>query len=104
METEFLQRTFLGNTVENYIWVSSIILIGLIFKQVISKLFSWILFRIFKRYSGAITIEQFHNLLKKPFSIFILLVIGYVAFNQLTFPEEWRIGPEHQFGVRMVIQ
>jgi len=104
MSTEFLNRTFLGNTVENYFWVAGIILVGLIFKQIISKLFSFILFRLFKRYSGSVTIEEFHNLLKRPFSIFFLLVIGYIAFSHVTFPEEWRVGPEERFGVRMVIQ
>ena len=83
LSTEFLNQTFLGNTVENYIWVAGIILVGLIFKQLISKLFSFVLFRIFKRYSGGVTIKEFHDLLKTPFSNFILLVIGYVAFSYI---------------------
>src|SRR4030095_2064621 len=104
MTTEFLQRTFLGNTVEEYLWVTGIILLGVIFKKIISKLFSIVLFRIFQRYSGGVTSQEFHDLLKKPFSFFFLLIIGFIAFNQLSFPVEWKIGSEEKFGVRMFIQ
>lgn len=47
--------------------------------------------------------QEFHDLLKKPFAILFLLAIGYVAFNYLSFPENWNIVPEDKFGVRMVI-
>jgi len=104
MESEFLQRTFLGNAVENYLWVLGILLVGVIFKKIISKLFSIILYRIFKRYSGTVTAQEFHDLLKKPFSFFFLLIIGFIAFDHLTFPVDWKLGPEEKFGLRMVIQ
>lgn len=103
ISSEFLSRTFLGNTVQDYIWFAGIIIVGLIFKQLISKLFSVLLFRIFKRYSGGVTVQEFHDLLKRPFSVFLLLIIGFIAFNQLSFPVEWKVGPEEKFGARMII-
>lgn len=103
MNPDFLNRTFLGNTVENYLWLTGIIIAGLIFKRLFSKLFSLILFRIFKKYSTDVTAQEFHDLLKKPFAVFFLLIIGYIAFNHISFPAEWRIGPEEKFGVRMII-
>ncbi len=103
MSPEFLHRTFLGNPVENYLWLAGIILVGFIFKQIFSKLFTALVYRFIKRYSGNVTMQEFHDLLKKPFSFFFLLIIGYVAFNYFTFPEEWKVAPEDKFGVRMVI-
>jgi len=104
MNSDFLNRTFLGNTVENYFWLAGIILAGLIFKTLFSRIFSIVLFRVFKKYSNDVTVQEFHDLLKKPFSIFFLLIIGYIAFNYISFPAAWRVGPEEKFGVRMIIQ
>ncbi len=103
MTTEFLNRTFLGNTVESYIWFAAIILVGLIFKKIISKLFTLVLFRSMKKYSGKVTSQEFHDLLKKPFSLLFILIIGFIAVNYLSFPPEWNIATEEKFGVRMVI-
>lgn len=100
---EVLNRVFLGNTVSTYLLLGGIILAGLIFRQLISKIFSFFLFRIVKRYSGKVTSEELHDLLKKPFSIFFLLIIGYIAFKQIDFPVSWKLGPEEKFGVRMFI-
>ncbi len=103
MDSEFLNQTFLGNTVENYMWFAGIILGGLLFKQVLSKLVSSICYRLLKRYSAGVTIQQFHDLLKRPFSLVILLLIGFIAFNYLTFPAEWNVAPEEKFGLRLII-
>jgi|SRR5688572_5537030 len=103
MEVEFLNRTFLGNTLETYLWCLGILLVGFVFKQLISKVFSAILFRSFKKYSGEVSVEQFHNLLKKPFAFFFLLVIGYIAFDRLQFPIHWNLAPDDKFGLRMII-
>ena len=103
MSQDFLERTIFGNPVENYLWVLGIIAAGLLIKKFCSKLFSSLVFRIIKNHAGTVTMQEFHDLLKKPFSFFFLLIIGYVAFNHLTFPDEWRIAPEERFGVRMVI-
>ena len=86
MSQEFLDRTFLGNPVELYLWVIGILIAGLLIKRYCSKLFSRIVFQFIKRYSGSVTMQEFHDLLKKPFSFFFLLIIGYIAFNHLTFP------------------
>ncbi|MBL0342292.1 MAG: mechanosensitive ion channel [Bacteroidetes bacterium] len=103
LSTDFLSRTFLGNTVETYLWLGGILITGLLLKQLISKLFSFFLFKLVKRYSGGVTAEELHDLLKRPFTIFFLLIVGFIAFNQIDFPVSWKIGPEEKFGVRMVI-
>lgn len=99
----FLQRTFLGNTIETFCWFFGIILIGIIFQRLLSKLFALFVFRFLKRYSTGVGYEKLHALLKKPLGLFILLLAFYLAFDRLTFPLEWRIGPIEHFGLRMFI-
>lgn len=82
----FLDNTLAGNTVENYLWFIGILLAGLIFKKALSKLFSVSLFSLFKKVSGSATANEFHELLKKPFSLLMMLIVGYCAFIQLDMP------------------
>ncbi len=100
---EFLYRTFLGNTVQTYLIFAGILIVGLIFKQLISKLFSVFIFKLVKKYSGGVTSDNFHDLLKKPFSVFILLIIGFIAFKQIEFPAAWNVRSGDEFGIRMVL-
>jgi len=100
---DILQRTFLGNTLESYAWFAGIILAGLIFKKVVSKFFSGLLYRLFRRYGKHVGIEKFISLLTKPFSVFVMLITVYLAFNRLEYPESWQLVPEHQFGMRMLM-
>src|SRR5262245_27365902 len=103
MNSDFLQQTFLGNTIENYLWFAGILLTGFVFKILFSKFISKVVFRLLKKYSKGVSIETFVNLLTKPVSFFIMLIILFLAFNRLDFPEEWHIGPSEKFGVRMVM-
>lgn len=81
-----LDKTYFGNTVANYVWFAVILLAGLLFKRAISKVFSLSLFKLFQKVSGNATANEFHELLKKPFSLFMMLVVGYFAFIQLDYP------------------
>jgi MscS family membrane protein len=103
MPPDLLQRTFLDNTVESYLWCIGILLIGLLFKEFISRIFSRLIFKIFHRFSSGVTDQQFHHLLKKPFSFFFLLIIIYIAFSFLQFPPSWNIAPEDRIGLRMIL-
>ncbi len=103
MSTEFLNLNFLGNTVENYLWCFGIILFGIIFQRVLSRVFALLLYRIFKKYSGNVGVKEFQDLLHRPFATFVILVAGYIGFNYLQFPVNWNVAPEEKFGLRMVI-
>lgn len=100
---ETLQHTFLGNTFENYCWFGGIILTGLIFLRLLSKLLALGIFRFVKKYSTGVGSDKLMVLLKKPLNTFILLITFYLAFNRLDFPIEWHIGAIHNFGIRMVL-
>ena len=99
----FLQRTFLGNTLESYSWCIGIILIGLIFKKLVSKILTYFVFKFLQKYSNGIGYNQLLVLLVKPLGAFVFIVSLYFAFNSLDFPPEWNFAPINQFGLRMFI-
>jgi MscS family membrane protein len=79
-------------------------LLGIIFKRLLSKISSKLLFRLFKKYSDDVSWDKLFDLIRKPFSFLIVLIFAYIAFNQLAFPESWQLIPKSSFGVRMVIE
>lgn len=103
MQEYFLDHKFLGNTVENYLWFAGILIVGLIFKNLISKLFSYLFFNLLSKHFKTVGVDKFSELLARPFSFFVLVVIVYLAFDRLEFPQEWKLAPGHEFGVRLVL-
>jgi len=102
-EEEFLNREFLGNSVRQYFIAGGIILLGIIFRRLVSKLLSRILFKLFQRYSKGVSVEKFVALLTRPFSLCISLLILYLAFVQLRWPPDWKLASIEEFGLKMSI-
>lgn len=100
---EILSQKVLGNLVSSYCWFAGIILLGILFKKVISKLLTRLLFKAFKRYSKEVTVNEFLDLLTKPTGTFVMLITVYLAFDRLEFPLHWELMPKEQFGIRMVL-
>ena len=63
---EFLSQEWLGNTMEDYTWFIGAILLGLIFKRLISKYLSHLLFKIIKTKHSDLGVDKFDQLLTKP--------------------------------------
>jgi MscS family membrane protein len=103
MVYETFQRSFLGNTLENYCWFAGIIVVGLVFLRLLSKLLALGIFRFVKKYSTGVGSDKLLLLLKKPLNIFILLITLYLAFDRLDFPSEWHIVSAERFGVRLIL-
>lgn len=99
----FLQRTFLGNTLEAYCWFLGIALLGLIFKRLLSKGAAYAGYKLLHKHARNIGYDKFLGLVQKPLGIFILLVTFYLAFDRLEFPNAWNLVPIEQFGLRMVV-
>jgi MscS family membrane protein len=104
MDTDWLTRTFLGNTVEQFLWFFGILLAGIAFRTFIAYLFSRFLFEVLKKHSKEIGSQKLVELLKNPFGLFVIVSTLYFAFSCLSFPVEWQIGPSHHFGIRMFLQ
>jgi MscS family membrane protein len=83
----FLRTEFLNNTIENYVWFVGILLFGYLFKTLLSKLVSEIMFRLLKKYSQDVTKFDFKHLLIQPLEFLTFLFFIYIAFDRLNFPK-----------------
>lgn len=86
MDTSFFEEIFWGNTIKQYVLFGVIILLGLIFKRIISRLLSRLTFKLFKKFADEVNSETFIALLLKPIEFFISMVTLYTAINQLKHP------------------
>ncbi len=88
MDSTFFEQIFWGNTIQAYCWFVGIILLGLVFKKIVSRLLSRLLFILFKKFAANIKTETFVDLLLKPIAFFISVFSLFLAFNQLKHPLE----------------
>eukprot|EP01136_Pigoraptor_vietnamica_P007928 Opistho-1_new@42645 len=88
MAIQFFEQIFWGNTVLAYCLFVGIILLGLLFKRIVSRFFCRLLFNLFKKLADEVKIETFVALLLKPFEFFISLASLYLAIKQLKHPFE----------------
>lgn len=88
LDTAFLEQVFWGNTIKAYILFGGILLLGLIFKRVVSRLLSKLLFKLFARFSSQSHNDAFVALLVRPIEVFILLSTLFLSISQLSHPLE----------------
>jgi len=86
MDTEILLNNFLGNSIKDYIYFFGIILIGLIFKKLISKYLSNILYKVVGKKDNNVGIDKFDELLTKPIGFFIVLCFIYFGASYVSYP------------------
>ena len=99
----FLKSEYLGNSGMNYLLFISAIILGLLFKGLISRYLSRSLYKIIGRKEKRVGVEKFDELLTKPIAFFIILSAIYFGVNQLSFPEDWKIAPAEELGTRMIL-
>ena len=100
---EFLTIEFLGNSLQDYTWFISSILIGLIFKKLIANYLSNLLFRLIKRGNTDLGTKKFDELLTQPIGFFIMLIIIYLGSSHIQYPPEWNLVSENKIGLKMLI-
>jgi MscS family membrane protein len=83
---EYLAIEFLGNNLQEYIFFISTILIGLIFKKLLSKYLSHLLYKIIGKKGNSVGIDKFDQLLTKPLGLFVMLSVIYIGSTYLEFP------------------
>ena len=87
MDLEILSTNFFGNTLKDYIYFFSILLIGLIFKKLLSKYLSNILYKILgNKNNNNVGIDKFDELLTKPIGFLVMLCFFYFGTSYLDFP------------------
>lgn len=86
MNSEFLEHVIWGNTIRQYIVIVSILLIGLLFKRIISRGLSKLFFRVFKKFADQVNPETFISLLIRPVEFFLSVLTLFIALKQLKHP------------------
>ena len=103
-QLEFLQIEFLENSIKSYIIFGSILLLGLLLKSLISSYIRKIIYKLVGDKSNADGKSEFDHLLKKPLNYFLLIIIFYLSFNQLNFPESWNLVSSNEIGLKMILE
>ena len=100
----FLLQEFLGNTMQDYAFFIGAILLGLIFKKLISKYLSRLLFRTISSKNLNAEIDKFDALLTKPIGLCVMLSIIYVGSSHIEYPTIWNLAEESDVGLKMLIK
>ena len=103
METEFLLIEILGNTIQDYAWFLGAILVGFIFKKLISKYLSHLLFKVVGKKGAEVGIDKFDALLTKPIGLCIMLSIIYLGSSHIEYPSVWNLASENEVGLKMLV-
>lgn len=90
---KFLRTTFLYNPVENWLWFFGILIVGFLFKRILSVIVSKMVYRMMKKETKSVPVADFVNLLRSPVEFLLALFIIYAAVNEIVFPRKWRIIP-----------
>lgn len=100
---ETLEIKFLENPLREYLICVCILIAGFLFKRLFATLMSRQTFRIFRSITNNQYYDQFLLLLRTPFEQLFSLIVLYIAFSRLNFPEAWHIVGVEKFGLRWVI-
>lgn len=100
---EALNEVYFGNSLKNILLCVILLASGLLFKGFFARFLSWLTYKVFKRFSQEQFQKEFSNLVHKPFMHLVLLVIVYVAFHNIYFPDNWNFVPKSEFGIRWII-
>jgi len=88
---------------QDYAWFIGAILLGLIFRRLISKYLSRLLFKIISKKDSDIGADKFDALLTKPIGFCIMLLIIYLGSSNVQYPPEWNLVNEDEVGLKMII-
>ncbi|MBD2713584.1 mechanosensitive ion channel family protein [Microvirga sp. STR05] len=83
---EILHFRFLGNNVAAYLTCAGILVFGYLFKSLLSKLLSRLVFRFIRKRTEGVSEAQFQALLIDPMSIVVFFITIYLAFQVLDYP------------------
>ena len=104
MDTQLLQTEFLGNSIQDYCWFLGAIIVGLLFKKLISRYFSKLLYKLIGKKDSEIGVEKFNDLLSKPIGLFIMLSIIYLGASNIEYPLNWDLDSTPTFFALKVFE
>ena len=99
----FLKTEYLDNSVQNYLIFVVAIILGLLFKGLISRYLSHSLYKVIGKTEKRVGMEKFDKLLTRPIGFFIMLTLLYFGASYLEFPESWELVSGNKLGLKMII-
>ena len=103
METKFFNMEILGNTIQDYSWFFGAVLLGFIFKRLISKYLSHLLFKVLGKKGGEVGVEKFNALLNKPIGFCVMLSVIYLGSTHIQYPDIWNLDSGNKIGLKMLV-
>ena len=101
--SNFLSQELLGNSMQDYMFFIGAILLGLLFKRLISKYLSHLLFRTISIKNSNIEIDKFDTLLTKPIGLCVMLSIIYLGSSHIEYPVTWNLADKSEVGLKMLM-
>ena len=98
-----LNTEYLENSTQNYLIFVAAIIIGLLFKGLISRYLSHSLYKLIGKKEKKVGVEKFDKLLTRPIGFFIMLTILYLGASYLEFPTSWGLADLNEFGIKMLL-
>ena len=99
----FLQTEYLENSVQHYLIFIVAIILGLLFKGLISRYLSHSLYKLIGKKEQKVGVGKFDKLLTRPIGFFIMLTILYFGASYLEFPKSWGLADVNEFGIKMLL-
>jgi MscS family membrane protein len=95
-----MHQQFLGNTLGEYIWFIGWIVGAFIFKRPVADALINIFSKIFKKRLYGVSAEKLQSILSRSLSIFIFIVLIFVAVQPIHFPDSWNFATAKGFGIK----
>ncbi|HEV7349940.1 mechanosensitive ion channel family protein [Telluribacter sp.] len=85
----WLRQEIWRNSIEDYLWALGILVVGFFIKRAVSRIMSKWVFRMVRKESEGVPLSEFLRLIRPPVEFLLILLIVYLAFEQLKVPEIW---------------
>ena len=98
-----LKTEYLENSAQNYLIFVAAIIIGLLFKGLISRYLSHSLYKLIGKKERKVGVEKFDELLTRPIGFFIMLTLLYLGASYLESPTSWGLADVNELGIKMLL-
>lgn len=104
MNETLLDKTFLDIALNNWLIFLGATVTGVLFKGMISRSISHLIFLAFKKAAKELGRAQFDTKVKKPLEFIIVLIAIYIGAQYIDYPKSWGLAPSNEFGIQMIVK
>ncbi len=85
---DFWNRIILDNPVKQYVYIAIAILLGFMFKRMLSRFIGGLLHHLVKKIASGVDKDSFLKLVRTPLETFLIIMISIIALEKLRFPSQ----------------